>query len=132
MKSIITFGLALVGTFAAKASNNPGSHQSDSENGLGSGTSLHAKFVNEDFVSHPSTFIISGFIKSTDDVVSDNNQITDDAQVEQQPLFFETSVGEIRENNRVTDAKLPVYAPLDFKYIDKKVEMKIPAALPGL
>lgn len=133
MKSIITFSLALLATFSGTAATRPGLSEMDSENVFGGGITLHNKFVNEDFVAHPSTFISSGYSKSAQEIASDNKQTIEAVDEAAQPLYFETSIAEINENNAITEAKLPAYAPLDFNYINKEQKkLSIPSALPKL
>lgn len=133
MKSIITLGLALLATVSSHASTSYGLSELDSEFGFGSGIKLSTKFVNEDFVPNPTTFVTSGYLKSTDQTVADNKQITETRDEAFTPLYLETPISAIKEDNRVTEAKLSVYAPLDFNYIDKQQrKVQIPSGLPKL
>ena len=135
MKSIITLGIALLATVATQASTNSGLSELDTETGIGNGNaaSTHAKYVNDETVLNPSAYISSGYMKSVEEAMADNKKIVDGQEEEVQPLYLETSVSEIKENNRIIEAQMPAYAPLDFNYINKaQGKLAIPNALPKL
>ncbi|MBD3583090.1 hypothetical protein [Flavobacterium selenitireducens] len=133
MKSIITFSLALLAAFAGNAATYQGLSEMDTETVFGGGVPFHTKFVNEEFVAHPSTFISSNYAKTAEETASDSKQIIEAIEEEALPLYFETSIAEINESNALIEAKLPAYAPLDFNYINKgQKKLSLPSALPKL
>lgn len=135
MKSIITLGIALLATVATQASANSGLSELDFGTGSGNATAVssHPKYVNEETVLNPAAYISSGYLKSVEEAMADNNKIVDAQEEQVRPLFLETSVNEIKEDNRIIEAQMPDYAPLDFNYINKAQEkLTIPNALPKL
>jgi len=132
MKSIITFGVALL-AMTANAASSGFSELDSTFTGNENGTSVQAKFSNEDAVLNPSAYISSGYSKSVEEISADNNQVVEAKQDVKAPLYFETSVSQIKQDAKIVDAKTAEYAPLDFRYINKaQLKLSIPAALPKL
>lgn len=138
MKSIITLALAVVATYSSAAANQPGFSESDTEIALtanGNSLSNKAKYTAEENIPNPAIYISSGYVKSDEDVIKCDNEVTesDAAGQEVSRLVIErTFFDVIDENNRIVDGLLPDVAPLDFAYINSQDRLQAPVCQPRL
>jgi hypothetical protein len=137
MKTIFTLVLAALGFTSLTAATQFGFSEIDA-NGYKIGATGNASngpkyYSTDDSALDPTKYITSGYTKSVQEKIAADNQIIESTAAEEiRPLFIEIPKQVIVENNDIIEGNVPKAQPLNFGYINKKNEIKMPVQLAKL
>ena len=133
-KSIIILGLVVLSFTNAKAANEFKSQDLDQQesatlNVENTQEQNQLAFVNEEnenetTVFSPDSVIKSTYVKTVEDIITENKSITEAQEEIAQPLSLETTLEDrIAEDNQITESNISKeFFPLDFEKINSKLQ----------